>query len=172
MDKIRKSKQLAYLLRHDTGYSFDRNGWRTVGDLVSNHGYTLEELKEIVATNDKKRFEFNENLTMIRARQGQSVNVDVELKQMTPPAVLYHGTAEKYVESIMENGIMKQNRLYVHLSSTIKTATAVGTRHGNPVIIEINAAKMAEDGCVFYLSRNGVWLTEYVDIRYCRMLDT
>lgn len=172
MDKIRKSKRLAYLLRHDTSYSFDRNGWRTVADLVCNHGYSLDELKEIIETNNKKRFEFNEDLTMIRARQGQSVNVDVELEQITPPSVLYHGTAEKYIRSILEKGIMKQNRLYVHLSSTIETATAVGSRHGNPVIIEVNTGKMAEDGCVFYLSRNGVWLTEYVDTSYCRVLDT
>ena len=154
------------MLRHDKGYPFDEHGWREVSDLIINHGYTMDELKEIVATNNKQRYEFSEDLTRIRARQGHSIHVDVELEEKMPPDTLYHGTAKAFLDSIMEQGIIKGNRLYVHLSSTMGTATNVGKRHGVPVVLAIDAKRMVEDGHRFFLSRNGVWLTDYVDPRY------
>lgn len=163
---IKRSKKLSYLLRHDKSYAFDEHGWREVSDLVGNHGFTMEELREIVATNNKQRYEFSEDMTRIRARQGHSIQVDVELEEAIPPDVLYHGTAKDFVDSIMMQGILKGKRLYVHLSTTIEAATKVGERHGEPAVLAIDAKRMHEDGIKFFLSRNGVWLTEFVDAKY------
>lgn len=163
---IRRGKKLSFLLRHDDSYLFDAHGWREVSDLVENHGYTMEELEAIVATNNKQRFEFSEDKCRIRARQGHSVYVDVELEETLPPDTLYHGTAKAFLDSILEIGIIKDNRLYVHLSSTKETATNVGKRHGEPVVLSIDAKRMTEDGLRFFLSRNGVWLTDYVDVKF------
>ena len=163
---IQRGKQLAFLLRHDKSYSFDHHGWREVSDLMTNHGYTMEELTEIVATNNKQRYEFSEDKSRIRARQGHSVHVDVELEEIIPPDILYHGTAMSYLESIMEKGIVRGNRLYVHLSGTEETAINVGRRHGEPVVLVIDAKRMVKDDHHFFLSRNGVWLTDYVDQKY------
>lgn len=163
---IKRGKKLSYLLRHDKSYAFDEHGWREVSDLVANHGFTMEELREIVATNNKQRYEFSEDMTRIRARQGHSIQVDVELAEATPPDILYHGTAKEFADTIMEQGILKGKRLYVHLSTTVETATKVGQRHGEPVVLAIDAKWMSEDGNMFFLSRNGVWLTEFVDAKY------
>ena len=163
---IKLGKKLSYLLRHDKSYSFDEHGWREINDLVANHGFTMEELREIVVTNNKQRYEFSEDMTRIRARQGHSIRVDVELPEATPPDLLYHGTAKAFVESIMSQGIQKGKRLYVHLSTTIDMATKVGERHGEPAVLVIDAKRMHEDGIKFFLSRNGVWLTEFVDVKY------
>ena len=168
---IQRGKKLSYLLRHDKSYAFDEHGWREVSDLVANHGFTVEELSEIVATNNKQRYEFSEDMTRIRARQGHSIQVDVELAEATPPDMLYHGTAKAFVESIMSQGIQKGKRLYVHLSSTIEAATKVGARHGEPVVLCIGAKRMHEDGIKFFLSRNSVWLTEFVDVKYIKGTD-
>lgn len=140
---IQSGKRLAFLLRHDRNYPFDAHGWREVSDLMKNHGYTMEELEEIVATNNKQRYEFSENNCRIRARQGHSIHVDVELDEKMPPDTLYHGTAKAFLDSIMEKGIVKGNRLYVHLSSTKETATNVGKRHGEPVVLAIDAKRMS-----------------------------
>lgn len=123
---ICRGKRLAFLLRHDKNYQFDEHGWREISDLTTNHGYTMDELKEIVVTNNKQRFEFSEDMTRIRARQGHSVHVDVELEEELPPDILFHGTGERFVNSIMEQGINKGNRLFVHLSETRETAINVG----------------------------------------------
>lgn len=165
-DIIRKGKRLAFLLRHDEEYQFEEHGWREVSDLIANHGYTMELLDEIVETNNKKRYEYSEDKTKIRARQGHSINVDVELKEQTPPDILYHGTAETTVPAILKEGIIKGNRLHVHLSATEETAINVGKRHGKPAVLRIDAKQMAADGIKFYLSNNGVWLTEYVNAKY------
>lgn len=165
-DLIKKGKRLAFLLRHDTEYKFDEHGWREVSDLIKNHGYTMKEIEEIVETNNKKRYEFSDDKKKIRARQGHSIPVDVELKEATPPDVLYHGTAKNFVDSIWKNGIKKMSRLYVHLSGDEETARKVGKRHGHPVVIFINTKQMREDGIKFYLSNNNVWLTEFVDKKY------
>ena len=163
---LQRGKHLSFLLRHDRKYPFDEHGWREVSALTENHGYTLEELDEIVRTNNKQRYEFSEDRKHIRARQGHSIHVDVELQETTPPDVLYHGTADSSVDSIMQQGILKGKRLYGHLSETVETATNVGKRHGTPVILRVDAKRMHEDGVPFFLSRNGVWLTEYVDVKY------
>ena len=163
---IHQGKKLSYLLRHDKTYAFDEHGWREIIDLVANHGYTLEELRKIVATNNKQRYEFSEDMTRIRARQGQSIHVDVELEEAIPPDVLYHGTAKEFADSIMKQGILKGKRLYVHLSTTVEAATKVGERHGEPTVLAIDAKRMSEDGIKFFLSRNDVWLTEFVDAQY------
>ena len=168
-DIIRKGKRLAFLLRHDEEYQFDEHGWREVSDLIANHGYTMELLEEIGETNNKKRYEFSEDKTKIRARQGHSINVDVELKETTPPDILYHGTAETTVPTILKEGIVKGNRLHVHLSQTEETAINVGKRHGKPAVLQIDAKQMASDGIKFYLSNNGVWLTEYVNVKYIKL---
>ena len=165
-DIIRKSKRLAFLLRHDEEYQFDEHGWREVSDLIANHGYTMELLDEIVEKNIKKRYEYSEDKSKIRARQGHSINVDVELKETTPPDILYHGTAETTVPAILKEGIIKGSRLHVHLSQTEETAVNVGKRHGKPTVLRIDAKQMSEDGIKFYLSNNGVWLTDYVSPKY------
>lgn len=163
---VERGKELAYLLRHDKSYDFDRNGWRAVEDLIANHGYTMEELDEIVRTNNKRRYEFSEDRLRIRARQGHSVNVDVGLEEKVPPRTLYHGTADRFLESIMRQGLLKGTRLHVHLSENVETALAVGERHGRPAVLQIDSGIMSDDGVKFWLSNNGVWLTEYVDPKY------
>ena len=163
---IRKGKQLSFLLRHDTEYSFDEHGYREVQDLVQNHGFTNDEIVELVETNDKQRYEFNDDKSKIRARQGHSVNVNVDLKETLPPDVLFHGTATRFLESIREKGILKMSRNYVQLSEKIDTAMEVGGRHGNPVVLGVDTKTMREDGIKFYLSNNNVWLTEFVDSKY------
>lgn len=167
---IQRGKKLAFLLRHDRNYPFDAHGWREVSDLMKNHGYTMEELEAIVATNNKQRYEFSEDKSRIRARQGHSIHVDVELVEKIPPDTLYHGTAKAFLDSILEKGIIKGNRLYVHLSSTKEIAINVGKRHGEHVVLAINAKRMSEDGLRFFLSRNGVWLTDYVDRQYFNLV--
>ncbi len=163
---ISKGKRLAYLLRHDRFYDFDEHGWREVSELIASHGFTMDELEYIVANNDKQRYEFSDDKSKIRAHQGHSVSVDFELKEATPPDKLYHGTAVRFLDSIRKNGIMKGTRLYVHLSPTKEIAEKVGARHGKPVVLVVDARKMKADGCRFYLSNNGVWLTDYVGVKY------
>lgn len=163
---VRMGKKLSFLLRHDKDYQFDEHGYREVSDLIENQDFTFELLNKIVETNDKKRYEFSEDKTKIRARQGHSINVDVELKECTPPDILYHGTATRFIENIEDTGINKATRQYVHLSSDKETALKVGKRHGRPCICVIDAKHMKEDGDRFFLSNNDVWLTEFVDKKY------
>ena len=164
---IKRGKKLSYLLRHDKSYLFDKNGWRSVRDLITNHGFSLDELREIVATNNKQRYEFSDDMKLIRARQGHSIKVYVELAEAVPPVVLYHGTPKENLPSIMDKGICKMSRNHVHLSDTIETASNVGARKGKAfIVITVNAKQMHEDGYTFFLSRNGVWLTDSVPARY------
>ena len=173
--KKKISKFLSLVLRHKPeiiNLNLDENGWTSVDELItkskrdSYEGFTFEELEEMVETNDKKRFIFNEDKTRIRANQGHSIDIDLALKPQRPPEFLYHGTAQKNVDSILENGIEKRNRQHVHLSLDKETATKVGMRHGKPIILIINSGKMFEEGVLFYLSENGVWLTDFVDAKY------
>ena len=127
-------------------------------------------LEKIVATDNKQRYAFNEDKILIRANQGHSIPVDVELPETKPPVILYHGTVEKYVKEIDEQGLIPKSRLYVHLSGDEATAKTVGSRHGKPVIYEIHASEMYNDGYVFYLSVNGVWLTKSVPTKYMKKL--
>jgi len=169
------SKFLSYVLRHHPeliGLNLDENGWAEVDELIikskrdSYQELTFEELDEIVETNDKKRFIFNEDKTRIRANQGHSIDINLALKPQQPPEFLYHGTAQSNIDSILEKGIEKRNRQHVHLSQDKETATKVGMRHGKPVILTIKTMEMFEEGIEFYLSDNNVWLTDFVDTKY------
>ena len=168
------SKFLSFVLRHKPetiNLVLDENGWANVEELITkstndSQGFTFEELDEIVLTNDKKRFIFNEDKTKIRANQGHSIEIDLALIPQQPPDFLYHGTAQSNLDSILENGIEKRNRQHVHLSQDKETATKVGMRHGKPLILTIKTGKMFEDGILFYLSENNVWLTDFVDSKY------
>lgn len=160
-------KKLAYLLRHDTEYPFDIHGWREVRDLTENHGFTLDELKHIVANSNKQRFEFSADRMFIRARQGHSIDVDVELKEAEPPEYLFHGTPATNIQSIMSSGLCRMSRQHVHLSADEATAMQVGSRRkGDTAILRISAREMWNDGFKFWLSRNNVWLTESVPPQY------
>lgn len=165
-DLVKKGKHLSFLLRHDKEYQFDKHGYREVKDLVKNHGFTKQELIEIVETNDKQRYEFDLTKSKIRARQGHSVEINVDLQEALPPDSLFHGTAIRFLDSIREKGILKMSRNYVQLSENIDTATEVGRRHGKPVVLGVDTKTMREDGIKFYLSNNNVWLTEFVDRKY------
>jgi putative RNA 2'-phosphotransferase len=168
------SKFISLVLRHkpeEIGLELDANGWADTKELIrrineKGEGLTLEILKEIVETNDKKRFAFNEDHSMIRASQGHSIDIELGLEPVQPPEKLYHGTAEKNLASIMKTGIASQSRQHVHLSATIDTARQVGTRHGKPVVLTIDTAAMYKDGHVFFLSANKVWLTHSVPLKY------
>ncbi|MFP3832511.1 RNA 2'-phosphotransferase [Chryseobacterium sp. SIMBA_028] len=170
----RISKFLSLILRHQPesiGLKLDENGWADVEELRTKSArkrihFTLEELDEVVETNNKKRFAFNDDKSKIRASQGHSIDIDLALEALQPPEFLYHGTAEANIFSIFEKGIEKRNRQHVHLSADKETATKVGMRHGKPVILTIRTGKMHEDGLFFYQSANGVWLTEFVDAKY------
>lgn len=171
------SKFIALILRHKPetiGISLDEHGWANVDELISGiaklQPFDMDMLKEIVETDNKQRYSFNEDMTLIRANQGHSIPVDVELEKKTPPTILYHGTAEKYEAAIDEQGLISKSRLYVHLSADIDTARKVGERHGKPIIYEVMAGKMNEAGIEFYQSVNGVWLTKVVNIEYLRKL--
>ena len=164
-------KYLSMILRHrpeEASISLDEFGWADVDALLKGlkRDADINDLIEIVNTDNKNRFSFSEDMKKIRANQGHSINVSVQMSRLTPPDELFHGTAEKSVDSIMREGIRKMGRLYVHLSKDIDTAFNVGKRHGRPVIFRIDTGKMHEDGFVFYLSDNGVWLTDNVPVRY------
>ena len=167
----RKSKTLSYLLRHNPEDLYmDSNGWVSVVDILKKLQMTFDDLKEIVKNNDKKRFGFNDDQSMIRANQGHSVDVDVQLKEIEPPKFLYHGTSPTFVHDIMKSGgLNKMKRNHVHLSSDKDTAFKVGKRHSKhlpPAILIVDSEKMYKDGFKFYLSENSVWLTEYVPKKY------
>ena len=172
------SKYLSLILRHKPeviDITLDEHGWANVQELIDGINktdtITMEILEEIVATDNKQRYSFNEDKTKIRANQGHSINVDVEFEERNPPKFLYHGTAEKYVESITLQGLIPKNRLYVHLSCDIETASSVGKRHGKLVLYQINAEKMHQDGYKFYLSKNGVWLIKEVPVTYLEKIN-
>ena len=173
------SRFLSLILRHKPeiiGITLDEHGWADVDALIAGIGETRDfdqkTLEEIVRTDEKQRYAFNEDKTKIRANQGHSIPVDVELTRKTPPDVLYHGTGEKYVSAINERGLMAKSRLYVHLSTDTQTAKKVGSRHGRPVIYSVDCQRMIEDGHDFYLSANGVWLTKAVPAIYIKRLNT
>lgn len=168
-EEIKKGKFLSLILRHKpekVGLKLDENGWVNVDDLIQSTNISLSELEQIVKNNNKNRYSFSEDKRKIRANQGHSLNVDVELKEVYPPYILYHGTAEKNIDSIVKNGLVKGNRNHVHLSGDEATAINVGSRHGKPVVLKINAKDMYADGLKFYISENGVFLTDYVDPMY------
>ncbi len=175
MNLTNTSKYLSLILRHKpeaAGITLDEHGWANVGELIEgvrkSRPFDMEMLEEIVRRDEKGRYSFNEDKTLIRANQGHSIPVDVELPVVAPPEILYHGTGEKYVSSIHQQGLLPRSRLYVHLSGDAETARKVGSRHGKPVIYEVLSGKMAEDGFTFYRSVNGVWLTKEVLPEYLK----
>jgi len=168
------SKFLSLVLRHKPdaiGLTLDSEGWADLDSLISlanANGQALshELVFEIVARSDKQRFALNSERTRIRANQGHSVQIDLNLQPQTPPAQLFHGTATRFADSIRKDGLLRQSRQHVHLSATIETATAVGARHGKPLVLAVRALEMQQAGAAFYLSDNGVWLTDAVPVQY------
>lgn len=178
MSLLNTSRYISLILRHKQeviGIELDEHGWANVAQLIAGvnrtHPLTIELLEQIVANDNKGRFAFNEDKTCIRANQGHSIPVDVELTKTEPPEILYHGTGEKYVEGIHAQGLISKSRLYVHLSADIETAKKVGARHGKPVIYQVNTAQMKMDGFIFYRSVNGVWLTKTVSAKYLEIIN-
>lgn len=175
---VRVSKYLSKHLRHQPerlGLTLRPGGWVRVADLLAacarhNFPVTPAELEEVVARNDKRRFAFDPTGALIRANQGHSVAVDLQLESVEPPAMLYHGTGHRAVEAIRREGLKRMARHHVHLSPDTATARAVGSRHGRPAIFAVDAAAMRRDGFTFYRSANGVWLVDAVPPRYLRLL--
>jgi putative RNA 2'-phosphotransferase len=168
------SKYLAKNLRHaphELGLTLQPGGWVSVDDLLAaarSHGFPIsyDELVECVETNDKRRYSFDGTGDLIRANQGHSVEVDLHLEEREPPEVLYHGTVERFLPSILAEGLHKGQRHHVHLSRDVETARRVGARRGQPVVLTIDAGQMHRDGDKFFVSANGVWLTEAVPPSY------
>ncbi|MEM9776943.1 MAG: RNA 2'-phosphotransferase [Chloroflexota bacterium] len=173
------SKFLALILRHDPGrigLELDPQGWANVDELLEKINrsrkwqLTRDDLENVVAEDNKQRYRLNSDKTQIRASQGHSIQIDLGLEPVEPPAVLYHGTAKRFLNSIMDEGLVSKSRQHVHLSADVKTATTVGKRHGRPAILLINTQQMAADGHQFYLSDNKVWLTDHVPVKYITLL--
>lgn len=168
------SKFLSLILRHhpeSIGLTLDSEGWADLDQLIrlanaKGKGLSRAAVLDVVATNDKQRFAIDAGGTRIRASQGHSVQVDLKLEPQTPPGVLYHGTATRFLDAIRSEGLKPGSRQHVHLSATLDTATSVGTRHGKPAVLLVRAADMHHNGFTFYRSANGVWLTEQVPVLY------
>jgi putative RNA 2'-phosphotransferase len=176
--KTRISKFLSLILRHKpetVGLALDSNGWIDVENLLkacakNGNAFSRDELEEVVATNEKQRFAFDEKKENIRANQGHSVTVEIEFEEKKPPDILYHGTAERNIKTIQEKGLLKMRRHHVHLSSDVETALKVGERYGKPVVFKIKAEAMALKGYKFYISANGVWLTDEIPPAFLEIL--
>ena len=179
MNKIAVSRFISLVLRHHpetAGIELDEHGWAEADRLIEGVRRVKEPefdraaLDDIVATDDKQRYSYSADGRLIRANQGHSIPVDVELPETEPPEYLWHGTGEKYTQSIDCSGLMPRSRLYVHLSADIDTARTVGKRHGKPVIYRVKSGEMARNGHVFYRSVNGVWLVKAVPAEYLEKL--
>ena len=173
MSKKNISKYISLILCHkpeEIGISLDEHGWTNVQELIkgirTKYYFDMKILEEIVAEDEKQRYSFNEDKTLIRANQGHSVPVDVELQEIIPPNILYHGTGMKYVSSIDKEGLIPKSRLYVHLSDNLETAENVGKWHGKPIIYTVKSGEMYKLGYKFYRSVNGVWLTKKVSSKF------
>ena len=173
-NKDRISKFLSLVLRHDPGkigLELDDQGWADVEELISkaadkNMVFSRLELEEVVVTNDKQRFAYNADKSKIRANQGHSIDVELQLEKRQPPEVLYHGTVNRFLESIKAQGLQKMSRHHVHLSADRLTAEKAGSRRGQAVILIVRSGEMSRAGIEFYQSSNGVWLTDSVPIEY------
>ena len=169
-DPVRVSKFLSLVLRHDpgkAGLTLDSAGWVAVDALLRGcaaAGCPLSrgELEDVVRGSDKQRFAFSADGLRIRANQGHSVEVELDYVPQTPPELLFHGTATRFLESIRARGLVKGERHHVHLSADLETARKVGQRHGKPVVLQVRAGEMRRSGREFFVSANGVWLTEQV----------
>ena len=167
------SKTLSYWLRHRPdaiGLTLDAQGWASVDAILTaldrEHGADFDRLAAVVEGNDKQRFEFSPDLQRIRARQGHSIEIELDLQPTPPPATLFHGTVERFLDAIRAEGLRRMSRHHVHLSADRSTADKVGARRGKPVILTVETAAMARDGHVFFVTGNGVWLTDEVPARY------
>jgi len=175
------SKFLSLVLRHKPevlGIEMDSEGWVDADELIKKYNahqpsgkfrlqvITKDILDEVVATNDKKRFAYSNDGLRIRASQGHSINIDLNLVPKVPPEYLYHGTADRFISSIFKEGLKKMNRQHVHLSQSVETAIKVGSRHGKPKVLRVRAGGMKKDGFSFFLSDNGVWLVDNVPEKY------
>ena len=171
---VATSKLLSYWLRHapaDGGLVLSRDGWAPVPDVLAaletaGRPTGADELADLVATNDKRRFELAGD--RIRAVQGHSIEVDLRLEPQRPPDLLFHGTVERFLTSIRQDGLRPGSRQHVPLSADEATARTVGARRGVPVVLEVDAAAMQAAGMQFYRARNGVWLTGWVPPEYLR----
>ena len=165
---------LSYILRHHPdkiGLRLDDQGWADTGELISKSAsldrvFSMEDLKEIVLNDEKQRFAFNEDDTRIRANQGHSIEVDLNLMTKAPPDILYHGTVSRFLDDIRKEGLKRMDRHHVHLSVDKETAIIVGRRRGKPVILTIKSGLMHREGYSFLISENGVWLTDTVPSLY------
>ena len=173
MSLIKVSRFMSLILRHkpeSIGLALDKHGWADVEELIKGiskkYPFDRDILEEIVRTDDKQRYSFNEDRTRIRANQGHSIPVDVELETANPPEFLWHGTGEKYTDSIDRMGLIPKSRLYVHLSADEETAINVGKRHGRPTVYRVRSGDMKKQGYVFYRSKNHVWLTKKVPVEF------
>jgi putative RNA 2'-phosphotransferase len=170
------SKYLCFILRHkpqEIGLELDANGWGSVESLIektTGYALTRDLLEVVVETNDKQRFALNEDGTKIRANQGHSIDIEMDLPPLEPPQVLLHGTAERFWSSIEIEGLKKGNRHHVHLTESSAVAKSVGGRYGKPVILEVNASGMFKHGYAFFRTANNVWLVEYVPPLYLKKL--
>lgn len=170
---VKRSKHLSLVLRHQpesVGLTLDEHGWVGVSDLLKAIPMTLAELEQVVAENNKKRFEFNQDKTQIRASQGHSVSVDLGYEEKVPPEVLYHGTSRNFLLSIKTVGLSKMQRHHVHMSADQDTALTVARRRTGPLVLTVMAGEMHRQGHKFYLSTNGVWLTDKVPAQFLQGL--
>jgi len=169
-DPVELSKFLSFVLRHKPdaiGLALDPQGWVSIDELIEKSEtagtrFSRDDLLQVVETSDKKRFSVSADGQRIRAAQGHSVSVELGLSPQEPPSVLYHGTATRFVELILSEGLKPQKRQQVHLSVDEATAERVGQRHGKPVIFTIDALRMHRQGFMFYRADNGVWLIDLV----------
>ncbi|MGV3531459.1 MAG: RNA 2'-phosphotransferase [Chthoniobacteraceae bacterium] len=174
--RTRTSKFLSLVLRHEPqriGLTLDASGWAEVHELLtgcSEHGHPMSraDLEEVVATNEKKRFAFSDDGQRVRASQGHSIEVSLGYTPQKPPSVLFHGTASRFVDAIRKEGLQKRARQHVHLSTDEETARVVGQRYGSPVILSVDTEAMVTRGHEFFVSDNGVWLTDHVPTHFIR----
>jgi putative RNA 2'-phosphotransferase len=176
---VKISRFISMVLRHKPqtiGLTLDASGWASVDELISGAQrarvpLTLDLLRQLVAEDDKQRYTFSEDGLRIRASQGHSIKVDLELEPIAPPDRLYHGTARRFLDSIQQQGLIAKGRQYVHLSADEATAIKVGRRHGEPIVLVVKADRMQHDGFRFYRSANGVWLSDRVPVEYLEIND-
>lgn len=166
------SKYLSFILRHkpeEIGLELDANGWGAVEDLINKTTdvpLTKELLEIVVETNDKQRFVYSEDGMKIRANQGHSINIKLDLPRLRPPEFLFHGTAERFWSSIHNDGLVKGGRHHVHLTESVAVAKSVGARYGKPVLLKISSQRMSDEGVKFYKTPNNVWLVDFVPVNY------
>lgn len=176
MNVVKISRFMSLVLRHNPqkiGITLDSAGWVNINEFLAacnahGHALTHDELEFVVRHNDKQRFAFSEDGSCVRASQGHSVEVELEYQPTAPPAILYHGTASRFLASIKANGLVRGKRHHVHLSADARTAENVGNRRGKAIVLEVLSGQMHEDGYEFFLSANGVWLTDAVPANFLK----